>query len=145
MTISDQARDVLRPYLSGHADRLDAALRAVLAEPIVLPSGRFLQFEICPWYQSIFLCTNETPVMDNDWLQAALLNDLTDDMFDQIRDGINSMVLLWLADSWERVGGPQRYRPAYAFLHGYREQFDLEQRCWLSVQRVFGERAQPVE
>ena len=137
MTNADRAREVVRPYLDRQNERLAAALRQVLAEPIVLGPGRRIQFEIDPWYHGIWLCTTEAVIMDDGWYME-LMKELPDDLLEEVLEVVNDMVLHWLADAWQRVGGPQRYRPAFAFLHGYPEQFDLEQRRWLSVKEAFG-------
>ncbi|MEP7274016.1 MAG: hypothetical protein ABI882_21130 [Acidobacteriota bacterium] len=132
MTNAIQTRDIVRSYLDRHTSELDAALRHVLAEPITLEPGRCIQFEVDPWYYGIHLCATEEIVMGDDWLLGELLQNLSDEVLEKVLEVVTELLINWLADAWERVGGPQRYRPAFAFLHGYREQFDLEQRRWLS-------------
>jgi hypothetical protein len=44
MTKAKRPQDYLRPYFDRHSDRLDAALRAAIARPFPMESGRRLQF-----------------------------------------------------------------------------------------------------
>ncbi len=138
----EQPHELVRSYLDRHAARLDAALRKALAEPITLEPGRRLQFEVCPYFFGVVLCDTEEEIMPGDWL----MDELPEEVLEQVEaaggdslEVVSQSVMDWLADGWQRVGGPQRYRPAYAFFHGYHgEQFDLEQRCWLSAEEAFG-------
>lgn len=137
---SDRPQELVRPYFERHAVRLDARLRQALSEPIQLEPDRRIQFEVCPFFYRIVLCVTEEEILPDDWL----MNDLPDGLLAQMEEAgadsleiISETVVDWLADGWHRVGGPQLFHPAFAFFHGYSEQFDLEQRRWLSVEEAF--------
>jgi hypothetical protein len=133
--------ELLRPCFDKHADRLDAALRAAIAEPIPMEPGRRLQFEVCPYFYRVVLTDTEDEILPDGWL------DLPSEVLQAVEaaggespEAETEFLVRWLADGWARVGGPQQYSPAFAFYHGYHDgQFDLEQRRWLSAAEAFGE------
>jgi hypothetical protein len=136
----DRVGGLIGPYFARHSPRLDKALDECLAEPILLEPGWRLQFEICPFFYRVVLCVTEAEIMPDGWL----MDDLPQGVLDAIEeagadplDVISEAVPEWLADGWQRVGGSRLYRPAFAFYHGYSEQFDLERRRWLSVEEAF--------
>jgi hypothetical protein len=138
---ADRPQELVRPYLDRHSARLDSALRQALAEPVLLEPGRRIQFEVCPFFYRVVLCATETEILPDDWLMDELPQGLLEQVEEAGGDSlevVSQLVVDWIADAWLRVGGPRLYRPAFAFFHGYSEQFDLEQRRWLSVEEAFG-------
>jgi len=71
-------QDYLRPYFDRHSDRLDAALRAAIARPIEMESGRRLQFEVCPFFYRVVLTDTEEEILPDDWL------DLPSEVLEQV-------------------------------------------------------------
>lgn len=141
MATGKRPQERLRPYFDRHSARLDTALRAALARPIPMESGRRLQFEVCPFFYRVVLTDTEEEILPDDWL------DLSGEVLEQVEaaggsspEAETQFLVEWLADGWARVGGPGQYSPAFAFFHGYHgEQFDLEKRCWLPAEQAFGE------
>jgi hypothetical protein len=139
---ADRVQQIIRRELGRHSERLDAALKQALAEPIPLEPGYRLQFEACPDFYRVVLCASEAELLPDGWLMDTFpeedLQAIEDAGADPL-EVISEAVMEWIAERWQAVGGPNSYSPAYAFFHGYLEQFDLEQRRWLSVTEAFGE------
>jgi hypothetical protein len=142
MAKAGEPKELVRPYFERHSARLDVALRAALAKPIKMESGRRLQFEVCPYFYGVVLTDTEEVLLPGGWL-----DELPGEVLEQVEEAggdslevVHQMIVNWLADGWQRVGGPQQYRPAFVFFHGYHEeQFDLERRCWISAEEAFAE------
>lgn len=134
-------QDYLRPYFDRHSTRLDAALLASIARPILLEPGRWLQFEVCPYFYRIVLTDTEEEILPDGWLDLpSEVLELVEAAGGESPEAETEFLVEWLADGWERVGGQKQYSPASAFYHGYNDgQFDLEQRRWLSAEEAFGE------
>jgi hypothetical protein len=134
--------ELVRRFLDRHSARLDAALREALAKPIRLEPGRRLQFEICPFFYRVVLTDTEQEILPKDWfgeLPGTALEQVEQEGGDPL-EVFSQAVVDWLADGWQRIGGPKRYRPAFAFYHGYHGlQFDLERHCWVSAEEAFGD------
>jgi hypothetical protein len=113
-----------------------------LARPHPEQPGRPLQFEADPWSWGIASCATEETVFKGESLER----ELPDDWFERAEASeVNWDALLtdeicpWFAGCWHAVRGPERFSPAYLFLHGYHDQqYDLERRCWLPTSVVFG-------
>jgi hypothetical protein len=131
-------RDVLRS-LNAVAE---AAIRRELSEPIDLGHSERLQFEACPLFFGIKLVQTEEEIIPDSAIQDAIPPELQTaaeaadlDVF----AGIEAELPAWLADRWQAVGGPTRYRPAYLLFHGGLEEprYDLEQRRWCEMSEVW--------
>jgi hypothetical protein len=142
MEASDLLRGELVAVLATAAPRLCDGLRAELARPHPEQPGRPLQFEADPWSWGITSCATEEPVIDGDGLEG----ELPADWFERCEAaGVNWDALLeaeicpWFAGCWQAVGGPERFSPAFLFLHGYHDQqYHLERCCWGPLAEAFG-------
>jgi hypothetical protein len=138
---SDVLRGELVAPLAATTPRLCDGLRAELARPHPEQPGRPLQFEADPWSWGITSTATEEPVLDGEGLER----ELPADWFERCEAaGVNGDALLadamcsWFAECWQAVGGPERFSPAYLFLHGYHDrQYHLERRCWVPVEEAF--------
>jgi hypothetical protein len=118
-------------------------LRTELARPHPEQPGRPLQFEADPWSWSISSCATEEPAFVGEGLMA----ELPRDWFERAdAAGVDFDALLcdeicpWFAGCWQAVGGPERFSPAFLFLHDHHDQqYHLERRCWLPAAEAFGE------
>jgi hypothetical protein len=140
MSEAKQPRELVRPYFDRHSIRLDTALRAALAKPIKVEPGRRLLFEVCPYFYGVVLTDTEEVILPDGWLDElpSEVLELVERAGSDSLEVVSQMVVDWLADGWQRVGGPQQYQPAFVFFHGYHDkQFDLERRCWVSAEEAF--------
>jgi hypothetical protein len=135
-------RSELQAALAANTARLRDALHAELARDIALDEGRCLQFEIDPCFFGIHSCSTEEIILPGDWLNAVLPSDwferaeLAEGSWDAM---ISEELCPWFAASWQAAGGPTRFSPTFLFFHGYHgRQYDLERRCWLLAEEVFG-------
>jgi len=139
---SELLRGELLAVLEASAPRLCESLRAELARPHPEQPGRPLQYEADPWSWGITSIATEEPVFDDD----RLADELPGDWFERCESaGVNWDSLLsdavcpWFAGCWHAVGGPERFSPAFLFLHGYHDQqYHLERRCWVPAAVAFG-------
>ncbi|QEL13262.1 hypothetical protein [Limnoglobus roseus] len=132
--------EVLRPFFDAHSARLDAALQTALAQPIELEPGRYLQFEICPFFYRVTITATEEDILPDDWLDGAVVAEQVEAIGGSSPEAETEFLVKWLADAWARVGGAKACRPAFAFYHGYHDgQFDLNERRWKPASEVFGE------
>jgi len=141
--VAETLRAELLAVLSANASRLSDGLRAELARPVKLEPGRVPRFEADPWSWGTTCCATDEPVFEGERLS----DELPGDWFERADEaGINWDGLLsdevcpWFAECWEAVGGAERFRPAYIFLHGYHDQqYDLERCRWVTAAAAFGE------
>lgn len=120
----------------------EAAIRRELAEPIDLSHSERLQFEACPHFFGVKLVQTEEEIVSDSAISGAVTRELWDlakaaDL--SVYAAIEAELPSWLADRWQAVGGPSRYRPAYLLFHGALDEprYDLEQRRWCEVSEVW--------
>jgi hypothetical protein len=140
-TASRDLREELLTALSASTDRPRDGIRKHLARPIHLDDGRYLQFEVDPFFFGISSCATEEPILSGEWLDDVLPRDWFE-RAEAALGGWNEVIAAelcpWFAESWVAVGGPARFTPAFLFFQGYHlELYDLERRFWVSSAEVF--------
>ena len=127
----------------GTLDRAtEQAIRWELATIIDLGDSGRLQFEIDPITLAVQLTQTENEIVEHNAVYDALAESVEDTAEAgglDVYAVVNELALPWLADRWRSSGGPERYRPAYAFFHGGPEQprYDLERRRWVAAAEVW--------
>ncbi len=140
---SEELRGELLAVLDANTPRLCDGLRAELSRPHPEQPGRPLQFEVDSYSWGISSCATEEPVD----VGEGLMTELPGDWFERAdAAGVNWNAMLceeicpWFAGCWQVVGGPERFSPAFLFLHDYHDQqYDLKRRCWVPAAVAFGE------
>ncbi len=112
----------------------------MVADPFPVVDGRPLQFEIDPDSFRVTVGESDAGVLPGWWLH----HDLPDDWSERVDEAglilgmfVAEVLLPWLADVWEEVGGRWTHSPAYAFWSGFEVRYDLESRRWLTVAEFF--------
>lgn len=133
---------ILRKAFESLDVTVEDALRRELACDILLTGNDRLLFCIGGDTLGILLFqTNRVIVPD-----YSITNAIPEEAFENADaagvDGYSlllDLLLPWFAARWEAVGGPRRYRPAYAFYFGWKDekQYDLEQRRWCDRKEVW--------
>ena len=129
--------DVIQMELQALNLSVETAIKFELSTDIDLGHSGKLQFEIDPLYYRIHLTQTE-----NDILESFSLEEDVENMFeDDIYEVVSSQIPTWFADRWQSVNGSNHYSPAYIFFHGGlgARRYDLEKRCWYSVQELWPE------
>jgi hypothetical protein len=132
----EQLHAELVAVLTVNTDQLQSALRSEIAGALPLESDGYLQFEIDDIYFGITSCATENIILPGDWFDCLVSSDWLEGA-EAFLGGWNELIAQklcpWFADSWQSVGGPAAYSPAYLFFHmSPLDQYDLEQRHWIS-------------
>lgn len=122
----------------------ETAICREIAAPIDLGHSQRLQFEACPNFFGIKVVQTEEEVLPDSAVQDAIPPELraaAESADLDVFAGIEAELPPWLAERWQAVGGPDRYRPAYLLFHGCADEprYDLEQRRWCEVSEVWPE------
>ncbi len=139
---SAQLRSELLAALAENTDEMVLAIEDELARGIALEPARRWQFEADPWTWGIHSCATEDPLGSPSWLEDSLPAHWYE-RCEEASLNWDSLLLEeicpWFARCWEQARGPERYRPAFLFLHGYHDrQYDLEHRRWIPAAEAFG-------
>ncbi|HEY1068680.1 MAG TPA: hypothetical protein VGE52_21330 [Pirellulales bacterium] len=132
----------IREALNSLNAAVEAALREALASPIDLGHSQRLQFEVSYPTFGITLVQTGAEIIEESAIDDALppsLFDLAAEADLDLWPVIEAALFPWFADRWGAAAGPQRCRPAYAFMHGGLDElrYDLEQRRWCEVSEVW--------
>src|SRR5688500_6503538 len=141
-------RAEIRDALQSLNRTMEDAIRNELAKSLDLGHSGRLQFEICPFFMDITLVQTEEGLLPDSAIWNAIPQSLQEraeaaDL--DVHTAVSEEVLPWFAVRWQAVGGPQRFRPAYAFFHGGLDEprYDLEQRRCCEVGEVWPDEAWP--
>jgi hypothetical protein len=137
-----EMRAAIRCALQSPNAPTEAAIRRELAEPFALGHSKRLQFEVCPHFFGIKVVQTEEEIVPDSAIADAAPPEIraTAEIADlDVHAGIEAELFPWLAERWQAAGGPDHYRPAYAFFHGGLDEprYDLEQRRWCEVSEVW--------
>jgi hypothetical protein len=109
-------RDGLRTVLTTPVERLNLPWKAA-------------EFEVDPMFYGIVaipLDESLIPCIIPELVPFEVIED------EAVADVFGEVVMEWMADTWQELGGDKFPYPGQGFFHGYPERFDFNSRKWLT-------------
>lgn len=121
-----RARAALEPV----TPYLREGFRKVLTTPLEklnLP-WEAAEFEVDPFFYGIVAIPLDDAIVPEMKLDFNSDDDIGDEATFEV---FGDVVMEWMADTWQEVGGDKFPYPGRGFFHGYPERYDFQTRQWL--------------
>ena len=136
MTI-EELKNVIKESLERLNETVESAILCEIENGIYLAKDEVLQFEVCPTYYRIHLIQTENDILEEFFLDSQIEEDAEESGID-IFDIQNEEILIWFSNRWNKINGPNIFKPAYIYFHGglYQDRYNLENKTWVKAEEL---------